>query len=1248
MQIRSPQHLTNNIDIVDTAASVAHSENHVHGALVSIDLNCPTDLFSGRKNLVAKFSLSFTRQIEDRFHKPIAIQQAEVGYYTVDNDIKKLLNGPNLHDLEIKPETFADGKANIEIPQPKNYKSDDSINIRIVVLLKAYPSNLEVFASMASLSTANEKSRPSRAFTSVTFPHITPSPNETRLQRLLCWTAALGHESLFAAYLDQDPSILYMEDEFGMTPFSCVAFAGQTSVIRRALHQRDSTKAREKATQGPSPLEAAALRGDVKIFISFFKLLKYFETLRDEIFDLDKIPPLEKLPALEEKDIEDEIKRAVDNSQTAIIEKLIQLRINDEADKEEWLDRQMVKAAEAGALSLVQVLKSSGANINSEVNMVVNGEVGHKTTPLMSAIHNNRAKVAEFLIIHGAGNEDALRTAVRNKQHSIIRALLQAGILVKADFKMELLNLATGQKDSTTLMLLELEKGTGKLATSADLDPVVDEHFEATVVTFQEEEITEFEELSVAKLMLKSNAAFSLNNKGNKFKWFHLPANNMKWVEALFGKIYHEDPSLAYKVLEPKRWVKRQHEGERGSPHARFMMPACHDFSEAFKDKKSEKFGSLKRDKHVFLFMPYLHWDEEDIMQKRSKYLAEASSGGKTFYRRVWNETSEPPERIEKEKMLLGEYLLSERDCDPNFRHVLHIRRTLDQYLYHNLKDTIIRDADQTVHRYQKKLNNQKKQKKLNKDKVSEDEDPFTAIMVDQLWLWILVDELGKAKAIVTCFPSRDWSDVGVKASAPAQIKSMLDRRRTTDVLQSTRSYIQQRPDAVKTPYDLAGVIASRCSRALLDHSTDMLNFAEVYENSISDIMNEETLLFNRFNNLMQTRTKILDKFEEITKRDKGSEKDDSYQSSADMIVDNIQWLLQQDPIPKHSVGLCDKYRKDTLESEIPNIDDINNLKTRDGEENQEENLRKLLEKFGRFYVLDITREITLLSQIKDIQDELEMMKKVFREQNEVLKAMDRIIRTMEQRDSDSKDNMKPTTLDAQLHYRGVSRSRKMKEHDPDEIPDRFSDYDYSSSIDTLPMIARTPASGSEFQKHSYSSQSIIWGLGHQEHNLPLRTVSRHSNQIKQMLKRAKTTNDALSSLVDLKQKQNNIIDTRTARIQAEQSHLMTLEAEKQSKTLMVFTVVTIVFLPLSFIAAFFAIPTKEVDGNKLSLGFVSSITFPASTGISILIIIIGVSASRWPLGKVTQRLLAKFRRSGRSASDSRQNDEGKTLPYYS
>lgn len=212
--------------------------------------------------------------------------------------------------------------------------------------------------------------------------------------------------------------------------------------------------------------------------------------------------------------------------------------------------------------------------------------------------------------------------------------------------------------------------------------------------------------------------------------------------------------------------------------------------------------------------MPYLHWDYEVAMQKRSEYLAPKLSSSK-------KQPDTEESVLQRQTLLIEQYLLPELNRDRKPRHLLHVRRTLDQSLYYNLKDTKIRDADQTVHRYQIKLKQEKKSGNV----------PLTAIMVDQLWLWILLDPSGKAQTVVTCFPSRDWLDVNEPNG------EILDPQRTTDVLQTTKSYIQQRPDAVKTPYDLAGVIASRCSRALLDHSTDMLDFAEVYENSISDIV---------------------------------------------------------------------------------------------------------------------------------------------------------------------------------------------------------------------------------------------------------------------------------------------------------------------------------------------------------------------------------------------------------------------------
>ncbi|KAL6800158.1 hypothetical protein J3E68DRAFT_448523 [Trichoderma sp. SZMC 28012] len=1168
MQIRSPQRLTSNIDIVDRAASFGHPENHTRGALVSIDLNCPADFFFGRKDLVAKFSLCFTTQIQGGFHKHIAIQHAEVGYFRTDNNIKKLVQDVNPPLLKISG-AFDKGEADIEIHPSNDSESDSSCCIRIVALLDAYPSNMEVSASLSTYtsSTAEGHIRHSRTFTSSTDPRVAPFPNDERLQRLLCWTAALGYEKLFEAYLDQGPSMLDMEDEFGMTPLSCAAFAGQISVIQLALEQGGCDRARKKTARGHSPLEAAALRENAGIFHSFLKLLKYFEGLGSATPPAN-IPELERMLGLEDKDIQNELDSAVVDEQTATVRNLVEMLLARQNDKENWLAHQMVQAAKKGDLCLVQVLKSCGAEVDAEAYADIDRGNEEKTTPLMIAIEHDRIPVAEFLISHGAGNEVVLRVAVERKQHTTIRTLLQAGVRVKGKLKTDLRAIAVEKKDSTTLMLLKVEKGTGKLATSDQLDQNVDRHFTATVVDFMEDKDPDFKELTVADLMRKSNSFFSVGER-SKFKWFHLPANNMKWVEALIGKIYFYDPSLVYKVLEPKRWVKRQHKGESDSPHARFMLPACHDFSEAFIDKT--KYGNEKKDKHVVLFMPYLHWDEEDAMKARAEYLAKRPSGATPSRDRVWPDTPEMNERSEREKMLMEKYLLSEDSSNSKSRHVLHIRRTLDQSLYHNLKDTIFRDADQTVHRYQKELNKKKPEK----------QQPMSVIMVDQLWMWILVGKSGKAEAIVTCFPSRDWSDVGITTAGQTSAR-ILDRRRTTDVFQITKSYIQHRPSAVKTPYDLAGVIASRCSRALLDHSTDMLNFAEVYENSISYIMNEETVLFNRFNTLMKTRTQMMSGFkEELSKSENSSQpkQPSSYQDLAKIIMEDKQWLQKQDEIPGISVDHCQKYRQYTLETEIPSVAEIESLETNMSIEKKKNRLIKLLEKFGRFYVLDITREITLLSQIKDIQDELEMMEKIFIEQKEVLQAMDRIIQNMQRSNSHSNDDTKIGKSDTRSESRSIFDVNNTEGGSDEEVrddPNIYDNFDRGSGI--FGDIYSLSSSGKSQQK-SYSTQSIIWGLGHQKQNLPLRTVSRHSKQIQKMIERAKSTNLALGNLVDLKQKQNNMIDTRTARLQAEQSHLMTLEAGKQSKTLMVFTIVTVVFVSPQYpICNILLLPRKKME----------------------------------------------------------------------
>ncbi|KAF2218469.1 hypothetical protein BDZ85DRAFT_270281, partial [Elsinoe ampelina] len=94
-----------------------------------------------------------------------------------------------------------------------------------------------------------------------------------------------------------------------------------------------------------------------------------------------------------------------------------------------------------------------------------------------------------------------------------------------------------------------------------------------------------------------------------------------------------------------------------------------------------------------------------------------------------------------------------------------------------------------------------------------------------------------------------------------------------------------------------------------------------------------------------------------------------------------------------------------------------------------------------------------------------------------------------------------------------------------------------------------------------------------------------------QMCRDANDTDSMLNHLLDLKQKMNNLLESRSAKDEARAQRELAREAAKQSNTLMVFTAVTIVFLPLSFMASFFDLDIAEFprrDGS-LSLGFVAT-----------------------------------------------------------
>ncbi|CAI7581831.1 unnamed protein product [Penicillium pancosmium] len=145
----------------------------------------------------------------------------------------------------------------------------------------------------------------------------------------------------------------------------------------------------------------------------------------------------------------------------------------------------------------------------------------------------------------------------------------------------------------------------------------------------------------------------------------------------------------------------------------------------------------------------------------------------------------------------------------------------------------------------------------------------------------------------------------------------------------------------------------------------------------------------------------------------------------------------------------------------------------------------------------------------------------------------------------------------------------------------------------------------------------------------PQLMIELRLQHINRMDRPAERVYHSMVHLLDLKQKQANAFEARFARDQAEGT-------ARQSKILMVFTMVTIVFLPLSFLTSFFAINIREF--SDLSLAFVSKWTFRIGFAISIPPILVAISVDN--IGYFFSEAADCFFRRGRWTSNDFSVDD--------
>ncbi|KAI1120338.1 hypothetical protein F5Y10DRAFT_289841 [Nemania abortiva] len=131
-----------------------------------------------------------------------------------------------------------------------------------------------------------------------------------------------------------------------------------------------------------------------------------------------------------------------------------------------------------------------------------------------------------------------------------------------------------------------------------------------------------------------------ISNDSDRIRYFHIPLNNMIWAEEAISRYFGEgrpdftsfrrqlqrqDKTRSSIILQDRYWRGQLQADEGGPPHARYMSPICEIIS-----SKKELENTDLAPTNMVLFMPYLHWETskkreyfasemEDIMAKASQ-----------------------------------------------------------------------------------------------------------------------------------------------------------------------------------------------------------------------------------------------------------------------------------------------------------------------------------------------------------------------------------------------------------------------------------------------------------------------------------------------------------------------------------------------------------------------------------------------------------------------------------------------------
>ncbi|KMK62050.1 hypothetical protein Y699_02891 [Aspergillus fumigatus Z5] len=310
-----------------------------------------------------------------------------------------------------------------------------------------------------------------------------------------------------------------------------------------------------------------------------------------------------------------------------------------------------------------------------------------------------------------------------------------------------------------------------------------------------------------------------------KLLWIHIPYTHTGWVPSVLAKACADRkiPHFLSMFINEENWFTKLTRARHLEPHARYVRPSC--IHSRQNDASPSNPLRVMEDPQLALYMPYLHWDTYWNLIQRRKVVQDRLRQGR----------SRPvPGKISKahlESKLIWKFLGSEPP--------IHLRRTLDQFGYPNLRSTAARDDDQMLWKRTRKSINLKDEigdsARLESDSSVPDVfEDGKVLMVDQLWLWVL-----DQRTVVTFFPNQEATTSEGRLYEQANLHNSIYNELNGDLARR-----------FETAGDLAALIVQHAVTVLLDRTLHHdLQILRIFEESISILTESVTKSFKRFRN---------------------------------------------------------------------------------------------------------------------------------------------------------------------------------------------------------------------------------------------------------------------------------------------------------------------------------------------------------------------------------------------------------------